>query len=64
MEDIILRKAGRPKGGKLTDEERLETKRHTKEYQKKYREMHRTKFVKLKYLIQNISQIKINDKDT
>lgn len=56
-------KVGRPKGGRLTDEQRLESYMHTKEYQKKYRETHKSRSLKLKNLIQDIIKIKITGKD-
>ena len=52
-------KVGRPKGGKLTDEQKIQSKLHIKEYQKKYRESHRSQTNTLKHLINEISQIKI-----
>jgi len=54
-------KVGRPKGGRLTEEQRLESIKRTKEYQKRYREEHRPQAIKLKQLINEVSQIKIND---
>lgn len=50
---------GRPKGGKLNEEQKLESIKQTKEYQKKYRELHKSQSVKLKQFIDNVCQIKI-----
>ena len=56
-------KVGRPKGGKLTEEQRAESIKHTKEYQRVYRETHKKVSIKLKNLIKEVSQIKIIDMD-
>jgi hypothetical protein len=37
------RKAGRPKGGKLSDEDKLKAKDRIKDYQKNYRTTHQPK---------------------
>jgi len=51
---------GRPKGGNLSEEQKIISALTVKEYQKKYRETHKSKKVILKKLIDDISKIKIN----
>ena len=53
--------AGRPKGGRLTDLERIESKKRYQEYQRNYRQTHKPKEVLLKSLISRSFKIIVND---
>jgi hypothetical protein len=63
MESIKLeRKAGRPKGGKLSDSDKLKAKERIKEYQKDYRKSHQSNPRQINAFVKRIKTITIEKK--
>jgi len=56
------RKAGRPKGGKLSEEDKLKSKVRIKDYQKDYRKLHQSKPKQINAFLKRIKTITIEKK--